>query len=217
MSYGVILAKILPQKYMADFLDGNLHMNTDEFFTEVESSDALRSDIYEGVDEARQFKEISIKASSGSWTPIEGALSPLMYRYGEKESRHILCMYMFTDEPDFRFDHRNIGFGDAAVLITDLKEFVRRVKAAAQVTGKRLLHGPVEYVDKRYHDGQMGPFRKFSEYEYQSEFRFVMVGKKSGPRKPIKLSVGNIRDIVMVSSSAQLPELPRAKASGDRK
>jgi hypothetical protein len=116
---------------MADFLDGNLHMNTDEFFTEVESSDALRSDIYEGVDEARQFKEISIKASSGSWTPIEGALSPLMYRYGEKESRHILCMYMFTDEPDFRFDHRNIGFGDAAVLITDLKEFVRRVKAAA--------------------------------------------------------------------------------------
>jgi hypothetical protein len=99
----------------------------------------------------------------------------------------------------------------------EIANWTTRLAEGAQVTGKRLLHGPVEYVDKRYHDGQMGPFRKFSEYEYQSEFRFVMVGKKSGPRKPIKLSVGNIRDIVMVSSSAQLPELPRAKASGDRK
>lgn len=47
MSYSVILAKILPQKYVSDFLDGNLHMNTDDFFTEIESSDVLRSDIYE--------------------------------------------------------------------------------------------------------------------------------------------------------------------------
>lgn len=217
MSYSVILAKILPQKYMADFLDGHLYMNTDEFFTKVESSDALRSDLYEGVDEARQFKKISIKTGSGNWTPIEGAQSPLMYRHGGKEVRHILCMYMFTDKPNFRFDQRNIGFGDTAVLITDLKELVRRAKEAAEALGKRLLHGPVEYVDKRYHDGQMGPFRKFSEYEYQSEFRLVMIGTKGEKRKPIKLSVGNIRDIVMVSPSAKLPELPGAKSSGNRK
>lgn len=217
MSYGVILAKILPQRYMTDFLDGNLYMNTDEFFTETESVDVLRSDIHEGVDEARQFKRISIKAGPGIWTPIEGALSPLMYRYGGKEVRHVLCMYMFTDKPNFRFDQRNIGFGDAAVLITDLKEFVRRIKTAAEATGKRLLHGPVEYVDKHFHDGQMGPFRKFSEYEYQSEFRFVMIGTTGESRKPIRLSVGSIRDIVMVSSSAKLPDLPIAQGSGNRK
>src|SRR5690625_574853 len=178
MSYSVILAKILPQKYVSDFLDGNLHMNTDDFFTEIESSDVLRSDIYEGADEARQFKQISIKSSSGEWVPIKGARSPLIHRYREKDVRHILCMYMFTDRPDFCFDHRNIGFGDTAILITDLKEFLKRVKAAAAAVGKPLFHGPVEYVDKQLHDGQMGPFRKFSEYEYQSEFRLVMVGKE---------------------------------------
>lgn len=216
MSYGVILAKILPQKYVADFLDGNLYMNTDAYFVTVESSDALRSDTHEGVDEAWQFKEISIRDSSGNWTPIGGAQSPLMYRYGEKESRNILCMYMFTDKPDFHFDERNIAFGYAAVIITDLKEFVRRYKAAAQDAGKRLLHGPVEYVDKRHYHGQMGPFRKFSEYQYQSEFRFVMFGENGEPPKPVKFSVGDIRDIAMVFSSNQLPELPKVKSQGGR-
>lgn len=120
-------------------------------------------------------------------------------------------MYMFTDWPDFCFDHRNIGFGDTAILITDLIEFLKRVKAAAAAVEKPIFHGPVEYVDKKIHDGQMGPFRKFSEYEYQSEFRLVMVGTENEPNKSTKLSVGDIRDIVMIGRSDQLPGLRKVK------
>lgn len=216
MSYGVILAKILPQKYVDDFLDGNMYMNTDAYFVTVDQSDVLRADAHEGVDEAWQFKQISIQDRFGNWTPIGGAQSPLMYRYGDNESRNLLCLYMFTNKPDFKFDDRNIDFGDAAVIISDLKEFLRRFKIAARDAGKQLLHGPVQYVNKRDHHGQMGAFRKFSDYEYQSEFRLVLVGEKGETPNPITFSIGDIRDIVIVRPSNQLPSLLKVKSKDIR-
>src|SRR5690625_3953247 len=101
MSYSVILAKILPQKYVSDFLDGNLHMNTDDSFTEIESPDGCRSAIYEVADAARQFKQMSLKASSSEWVPIKGARSPLILRYREQVVIHILCKFLFTYRSHF--------------------------------------------------------------------------------------------------------------------
>ncbi|KHJ52718.1 hypothetical protein PZ78_00750 [Vreelandella venusta] len=184
-------------------------MNTDTYFVTVEKSDVLRADANEGVDETWQFKKISIQDKSGKWVEIGGAQSPLMYRHGDQKSRNILCMYMFTDKADFEFDSRNLDFGDTAVIITDLKEFLRRFKLAADNIGKRLWHGPIQYVDKSYYHGQMGPFRKFSDYEYQSEFRFVLFGESGAPSLSMKFSIGDIRDIARTVPSSLLPEFPK--------
>ncbi len=208
MSYGVILAKILPQKFLNDFLDGNLHMNSDDYFTRVDADGFLRSDRDEGADKAVQFKEISILDGSGSWVPIGGAKSPLIHRYEDKQHRNILCMYMFTDKTSFKFDKRNIEFGSVAVVITDLKEFVKRIETASKAKGGIFLQAPVEYVNKQEYHGQMGPFRKFSEYEHQSEFRFVLFSDSNELCEEIKLPIGDIRDISMVCPSDKLIDLP---------
>ncbi|CAO1665062.1 DUF1851 domain-containing protein [Halomonas sp. NYA30] len=216
MSYEIILVKILPQEYLNDFLDGNLYMNTDAYFTSIEGDGFLRSDTDEGADEALQFKEIAVQDSEGNFVPIGCAISPLIYRNGYKENKNFLCMYMFTDDSNFYFDKRNIGFGDTAVIIKDSKEFVRRFEEAAKASPKRLIIGPVEYVNKREHHGKMGPFRKFSEYEYQSEFRFVLFGGIDENPSALRFPIGNIRDISVVLESEQLPSLKIRKDDGTR-
>jgi hypothetical protein len=208
MSYRVMLAKILPQKFLDDFLDGNLHLNSDAFFAQAEADGFLRSDPYEGADDAIQFKEIAIKIGDGKWVPIGGSKSPLIYRHGNKQSRNILCLYMFTNKHDFEFDKRNMNFGEVAVVITDLKEFIKRIRNASIKEGNELYQAPVEYIDKKVHHGKMGPFRKFSEYGYQSEFRFVLVTSNAEPEQAIKLPIGDIRDIAIVCTSDKLSELP---------
>lgn len=216
MPVSVILAKILPQKYLADFLDGNLYMNTDKYFTKSDSSDALRSDPHEGADEALQISSVCMRNSFGNWKPIGGVQSPLVFWQGCRRASNILCMYMLTDEPDFYFDERVIGFGDLTVLITDLPAFIRRYRAAAQAAGKQALHAPVEYIDKCHYHGSMGPFRKFAEYQYQSEFRFVLLGANGESREAVRLPIGDIRDITTVMQSTQLPDLPELKSQIDR-
>tara|TARA_R110002050_G_scaffold189455_16_gene324049 strand:- start:1607 stop:2275 length:669 start_codon:yes stop_codon:yes gene_type:complete len=208
MSYGVILAKILPQKFLNDFLDGNLHLNSDAFFARIDNDGFLRSDPNEGADEAIQFENISIKDKEGKWVPIGGAKNPLIYRYSNKKSRNILCLYMFTTKQSYEFDKRNMEFGDVAVVIKDLKEFIKRIKTASTKKEMGLFQAPVEYLDKKVHHGKMGPFRKFSEYEYQSEFRFVLDSEVQRTEKFIKLPIGDIRDITMVCTSDKLSDLP---------
>lgn len=204
MSYEFVIIKILPEKYLKDFLDGNIYMNADSYFTNIESDGFLRADTHEGADEAIQFKEIAIENSEGEFVPIGGAISPMIYRSGNAGGRNILCTYMFTDQPEFKFDTRNLGFGDKAVIIKDFDEFAQRVDLAVSNAGKRLLKGPVEYVNKCEYHGQMGPFRKFSEYSFQSEFRFVVLVDKVTKPEALLLTIGDIRDISLVLPSKQL-------------
>ncbi|TDR51301.1 hypothetical protein DFP85_11883 [Halomonas ventosae] len=204
MSYRVILAKILDERFVQDFLDGNLFMNTDAYFSQLDTTDELRADAHEGLDEAWQVKDISIMDDSGEYVPIGGVQNPVGYRYGQKANINILCLYMFRNDSSFGFDERNIGFGNTAILINDAKEFVNRLKAASSSAGRSVLQGPVEYVEKNTYHGTMGPFRKFSEYSYQSEFRFVLFG---GTAEPIKFPIGDLRDICNVVPSSELPKL----------
>lgn len=213
MSYKILLSKILDEIYVDDFLNGNLYLNTDNYFAEIDGSDALRSDINEGADAARQIKEISIQNDSGDMVPIGGVQNPLIYRYGSKEAINVLCMFMFTDQSHFSFDERNLNFGNTAILIKDAKEFVKRFKSAAYSAKRKLSHGPVEYVHRASYDGVMGPFKKFSEYSYQNEFRFVLHG---GDLKPVIFPIGSIRDICTVCDSSELPNFGITNSRGWR-
>ena len=206
MSYSVILIKLLPAKFVKDFLDGNIYLNTDDFFTKVDSSDKVRFDLAEGADHSRQVKEIAIADKNGNYIPIGGLINPVIYRSANKEPINILCMYAYNDKSDDIFDVSNLSFGDEAIIITDLKEFIRRLKNAAKFLGKNLNYGPVTYVNRKTHDGVMGPFRKFDCYKKQNEFRFVLSG---GDGDPTILKIGDIRDITMTSPSSKINLIPK--------
>lgn len=200
----IALVKILPRCRVGDFLDGNLYLNTNTYYGEVDRSDVVRFDPHDGIDESRQAKEIAIADESGNWIPIGGLINPVTFRSEQSSSVNMLCMYAMNDLANERFDERNLNFGDAAVYISNLLEFIRRIKAAAVESGKDVQHGLIRYVKKEEHDGPMGPFRKFSEHSYQNEFRFVFTG---GDGNACRLPVGDLRDITILEPSAEIPKM----------
>ena len=204
MSYRVALVKLLPEKFAEDFLNGNLYLNTFAYFSQLDQSDIVRSDPHDGAIEARQVLEVAIQEPTGNWIPIGGVQSPIIVHNDEISNLNILCFYTLTDRPGDEFDDRNLEFGEVAVFISNLPEFIRRVRQAVAVSSWTVAHGPVEYVKRKTHDGLMGPFRKFQDYSYQSEFRFVFT---TGKRSPLRLEIGSLRDIVHVTTSSKVASI----------
>jgi len=199
----VSLVKILPKQYAEDFLDGNLYLNPASYFSSIDKSDAERFDANEAVLEAWQTKKIEIfDDKTRSWLEIGGVQNPAILRDGSHDHLNLLCVYAMTDRDGDDFDPRNQGFGDTAIFIRDLSQFIARMRTAASAQSKRLAHGPVEYVDRATYHGRMGTFRKFSEFQHQNEFRFVING---GDRTPCRLNVGDVRDITFVAPSSEIP------------
>lgn len=202
----VMIAKLLPSRHLDAFLDGNLHMNNAAYFRTLEGDGGLRSDSDEGIEWARQVTSLSLQDEDGAWIPIGGLINPVKYWTDESVDFNMFCMYMFSDQPDDVFDDRNLAFGDTYVLITNLPEFIRRVREAAIKLGRGLGHGPVEYVSHVSHDGPMGPFRKFAHYSHQKEFRIAL---KGGGGAATTLKIGDIRDICGHGPLSELGDLIR--------
>jgi hypothetical protein len=212
MSYSVILIKLLPESFLNDFLDGNLYLNTPNFFGEINESDQVRFDADDGIDKSLQVKEVAIAAPSEDWTPIGGIISPITFRLQGSEKLNILCMCALTDQLEQVFDKRNLAFGSTAVIIADPIEFIHRVKSAATALNKSVFYGPVEYVDKSTYHGNMGPFKKYTDYNYQREFRFVLT---DGIGIPCRLNIGDIRDITAFGPAEDIPKLQQSTVRSD--
>jgi len=204
MTYRVALVKVLPADFVEDFLDGRLYLNTCTYFSQLDRTDVVRADPHDGVLEARQVIEVAIQDNDGNWIPIGGIQNPVIFRNDELLKLNILCFYTLTDRQHDHFDERIRDFGDTAIFISNLPEFVRRVREAAAMSKWAIAHGPVQYVDPLVHDGPMGPFRKFQSYTYQNEFRFVFT---TGKREPCRLNMGSLRDITYVTSSSEIARI----------
>ena len=201
MNYGVALTKVLPIQFAEDFLNGDLFLNTCVYFSQLDKTDVVRADPNDGISAARQASEVAIQSDDGNWVPIGGIQNPITFRSDHLLDLNILCLYSMTNRPDDRFDERVYEFGDAAIFIANLPEFVRRVREAAELCEWDIAQGMVEYVEPTIYDGAMGPFRKFQSYAYQNEFRFVFTTRK---RQPCRLSLGSLRDIAYARPSTEI-------------
>ncbi|MEK8046440.1 hypothetical protein [Ideonella margarita] len=201
MPYSVILIKLLPREFEDDFLDGNLYLNTNVYFGAMDRTDAVRFDPHEGIDESLHVSKVEVQSNEGTWLTIPIA-GPISTRSRTSNGLNVLCMFTVTNKPGDFFDDRNMAFGDRAVVVDNLIEFIARIKKAAVAVGRPVSHRPIEYVDRDLHSGPMGPFRKFSTHGYQNEFRFVLA---SGNGEPYRLQIGCIRDIAHSIPAAQVP------------
>jgi hypothetical protein len=202
-STGVSLCRILPQKYLDNFLTGKLYMNTSRFFGEIEADQLLRHDPSDGIAASFQVSTVAIKLMEATeYTPIGGIINPMTVRQRSLDHSNILCLHMIRDDPSYFFDARNLEFGDVAVHIVQPKVFLSRMRSAAEKNGRHLYVGHVDYVPRSTHHGPMGLFRKFDSYDYQSEFRCAV---SPGNGEAFTLKIGDIRDIVLVKPSAEIP------------
>jgi hypothetical protein len=114
----------------------------------------------------------------------------------EARASHAFCMYALrTGHAQTLVDCRNFEFGDTCVVFVNGDEFIRRVRRAAEREGFKYVQDLITYVERDY-DGRMGPFRKFSTYSYQSEFRILL---STGRAAPVILDVGDLSDIALIS------------------
>jgi hypothetical protein len=188
----VAILRFMPQKRVDSFLSGELHLNTLEYFAELEG-DSVRSDIHEGAHYAWQLTQIEMADDDGKFLSIP-FVNPVSSRTLQPSGVNLLSMYAITEPRGFRVDEQNFCFGDSVVVILNPVEFFARVLGAAKKLGRKSGWKLVEYVDRSY-EGPMGIFRKLSDLRYQQEMRLAVSG---GDNKPLKLSIGDIRDICAV-------------------
>jgi hypothetical protein len=114
---------------------------------------------------------------------------------------NIFCMYALRAlVGSFPVDERNFRFGAHALVVLNVAEFLRRTEftlKSKRISGDGNL---VEYVDDK-HVGDLGPFRKFRKFAYQSEWRLVC---NNGPAGHREIRIGSIADISVIIRSKEV-------------
>jgi hypothetical protein len=184
------------------FVAGCLYMNTLAYFVEVEKN-AARHDSREGQAFWMQpdLVTFSIKIA-GEYKPISGLIGPIAYTNPQDLSANVFCMYALRASVARNLvDTRNLAFGDTFAVLRDGDEFLRRVREAAERAALPLKVKMVEYVSEREYHGEMGVFRKSSEFEYQSELRIALL---PGTGSPYRLKIGDLADITITGPLSDL-------------
>jgi hypothetical protein len=193
------LMKLGSKEHMEQFRTGLLYMNTLSYFRELEA-DAARADRFEGVDSILQPKDLG-KSYFDSGIPSIGRINirpedlggPITIAKDETLRCNLFCLYALArPAKDVLFPAEHGWFGDSLVLVTNTREFLRRVTKAAQEQ-KLPTHGaPVEYYDENDYSGQVGRFKKSSRFAYQNEYRIAI---EAGVDGPFRFEIGDIHDI----------------------
>ena len=193
------------RKDMESFINkGTLFMQRLSKFRKIE--DQERGDPNDGITHSFQPTQIQLLINE---EPINGIVGPIRIIDDIRNDPLIYCLYTFTSDhfknsgTDY-IDSRCLQFGDTAVIITGGEEFYNRIKLKCESIRASIEGRLVTYVDNTYH-GEMGPFKKYTEFEHQSEFRFVLGSNIK--QETYKFSIGSIRDIAQLHPAEKLNEL----------
>lgn len=200
------LIKFGDRKWMDEFQRGNLFCQQIKQFQFLEKIQmkhddlAKRGDKFEGAYEVFSHEKVKLFIND-----IElDIAAPLRVNIEALSSCPIFCMYaiktvdvesFLNNEKEYLISGDVEHFGDTAVFVTDLNEFINRVKSASKQRGFNLKYGLVEYIDVNETSGKWGPFKKPKEFDFQSEFRLML-------DKPVEepayiLEIGDISDITV--------------------
>jgi hypothetical protein len=201
------LIKFLDRTYLDDFLSGSLYMNTLQYFAEQETSDPsaeVRGDSWEGMARALGITSMKVRIDS-VYIPIAGIDHQLPWCQSGGIRANVFCMYALAENWTPPVDEENFKFGDIFACITNVGEFFRRLKAAEKTCEYRLLCDLVEYFPQTY-QGEVGIFKKRSQFQYQSELRIAV---DPGPGQPYRLEIGDLSDIVVTGALREINECLR--------
>ena len=188
--------------HIDEFAAGTLYLNTLDYFVKLEG-DRVRRDTNEGT---AYWMQPSVSKFSfqheGSFREIKGIVGPIRYRDPRELDVNVLSLYALRSwDTGGLVEARTLEFGESVAVILQGDEFLRRVRRAAEAREHRIEWNLVEYCDAATYHGEMGLFRKPSEFEYQSEFRIAI---RPGFGRPFELNVGSLNDICIVTPAHEL-------------
>ncbi len=193
--------------------DGLLYMRPLAEFAKEEESDTGRGDRFEGSTTIIQPKHVGKLIFSNPdlgeiiVNPLQDLAGPVRIGLNKTASCNVYCMVAVRTLVDGELVPSEVTrLGNSFVIVTNIREFIRRVVLAAKEENNGVSYlesGLVEYYDDVEYSGEIGCFRKRrSQFEYQSEFRIVV---EPGLAVARTLFVGSLLDItseVLPSSAA---------------
>ena len=190
--------------------EGHLYFNTFKYFKELEEKDDGRGDKDEYISAhyaGEKISNISIDLiPSDNPNKVFTAKGGVDFKmtsldYGnDKQFTHLYSLSTidinWALQNDIIIDERNFAEKkDYAVFIYNFDEFLNRVeKKIKEYSDYCYEFGKIEYVDKETYFGDMGAFRKFNKYAYQSEYRIANFFK-GDVAKPKSLYIGSLKGI----------------------
>jgi hypothetical protein len=194
---GYILSKIGQRKNMESLLnDGSVYMHQLKYYKKLEN-DNIIGDNNEGLAAYYSGLNPTLTCQIKSEIKLISFHPKEIKIFGVHNEHAVYCMYEFNsgdidiDTWAKNIDKRIFGFGDTMIIIRLPKVFYKKLYKTAQKAGYELDSRPIEYVSSNY-CGEIGPFRKFDEYKYQSEIRFITNKPTDGI---LQLKLGSLKEI----------------------
>lgn len=168
-----------------------------------DEADELRGDKNEGTHWSVQPDLAKLKMEiDGAFQEIPGIVGSIRFSRDLDKAVNVFCMYALRRRnPQTLIAPKNFSFGDTYALLKDGDEFLRRVRQAVIPNGQRLCWRLVQYADQNTYSGHMGIFSKFSQFQYQSEFRIALI---PGTGKPEIINIGNLSDIILTGKLSEI-------------
>ena len=186
-------------------IHGVLHMKRLRSFQKIEHSEI--GDKNEGISHCWQPDQIIVEVGGKK---LEGIIGPVKITEEADGNPYVFCMYgitpdHFNKEPGKYIDEKCLEFGDSVLVITNGKEFKRRILESYNKMGGKIKTGAVSYVDHNSYSGKMGAFRKFDYHSHQSEFRIVY--QNNSKDDVLNFNIGSIEDIAAIYPSNKINSL----------
>ena len=210
---GFPLIKFQSEERITSLQDGLIYMNSLEWFRKHENAngDTVVGDSYEALLHMNEGKII---------LPDTGEELEIHNENIKTSVSNDYAYCMFSINPcvnNFSFTTEQIenikSFGDTALLILDIDEFLSRIRNAALKEGYEIHFGFVRYYDDTIDSADVIisllsgmhniAFWKRKMYEYQQEYRFL-IHTKDFTKDHLELNIGDIRDISKVIKASQL-------------
>ena len=218
-------AKFFSEQLHADqFMRGSLYANRLVYFRELEG-DPSRSDTYEGVGLMRGDLDLSATIGGSHTERItvreHELAAPMEFRMNWTEHVNLICMNAahsgsYANIPadqvgqfkreQIKISEECLAFGGHAVLITNVRQFVKRVKGAVpKIEGYHVYSKLVRYSNEPPIDPTSVDiiFHKRERYKNQREYRFAIF-TGSEKRNPLILETGDLGDIAFRCDSAEI-------------
>lgn len=195
---------------------GEVYLGTLDSYQHAEGN-AERHDPDEGLASVQQMQGARLRFQdheTNEWRDLGEITSGLpRFRNSHLSKLNVFCLFYCEVEDDKRLRLEEVidlrltnGFGDAAVLIYQPKEFLGCVKAVAQRLGHKYQAKMVSYVPITNHEGDVGPFLKDERFQHQREFRIV-VADTTFPGTCMKLKVGPLKELALLLEVTDIRKL----------
>ncbi|MBC3540065.1 hypothetical protein ACFSC6_04255 [Rufibacter sediminis] len=185
------------------YKSGVIYMNHLSEFVKIEDNE-LRGDKHESLSEIKKITNIEISHRGRKIGYAETGRLSLWHNELMGNIYSMYTLYNVQRPEEILIDAKCKDFGDTFIIITNVEEFISRIKKEAAIHSVEVIYGPVEYVNTKEYLGSWSVFKKPLEYLYQQEFRFFAKKDNSGP---FCLTIGSLEDISIMLDSDSLDKL----------